>query len=247
MVSPGLPLDLLRRRPDIAEAERQIGSANARIGIATAELFPEFVATGAFGFQRGNTGTGMLGQHIWSAGPGVIWPLLDFGQLDAQVQIADEQTRAALENYKATVEQAVQQVDTAAAQFSASEQSLGSLGDAQAASKKAVKLASERYDRGIIDYLNVVDAQRQEYLIDEQYVDTQASVDDEYIELYRDLGGGWQSFQALPPVKRPLPAILAIFRDTLGRGAGPLATSDRTAPAAAAPDGAAPARSPLER
>src|SRR6185437_12085467 len=96
-VSPGLPLDLLRRRPDIAEAERRIASANAGIGVATAELFPQVVATGALGFQRGDAGGAALGQHIWSAGPGVIWPLLDFGVLDARVQIANYRTRAALE------------------------------------------------------------------------------------------------------------------------------------------------------
>jgi NodT family efflux transporter outer membrane factor (OMF) lipoprotein len=228
-VSLGLPPDLLKRRPDVAEAERQIASANARIGVATAELFPEFIATGALGFQRGDTGTATVGQHIWTAGPGVIWPLLDFGQLDAQVQIANERTRAALENYKATIETAVQQVDTAASRFSAAEQSIGSLGVALTASKRAVTLATARYNRGIIDYLNVVDAQRTEYTIEEQYVQTQASVDDQYIELYRDLGGGWQSFQDVPPISRPLPAVLAIFRDTLAR-TNPLKVTDRAAP-----------------
>lgn len=216
-VSVGLPLDLLRRRPDIEEAERQVASANAGIGVATAELFPQVIATGALGFQRGSTGTATLGQHIWSAGPGVIWPLLDFGVLDARVQIANFETRAALENYKATIETAVQQVDSSLTRFSAEEQSLASLNDALTASKRALTLATERYNRGIIDYLNVVDAQRQEYVIEEQYVSTQASVDEQYIDLYRDLGGGWQRFDKIPSVPRPLPAVIAIFRDTLAR------------------------------
>ncbi len=216
-VAPGPPLDLLRRRPDIEEAEREIAAANAGIGIATAALFPQVIATGAVGFQRGDAGAATLGQHIWSAGPGVFWPLLDFGVLDARVQIANYQTRAALENYKATIETAVQQVDSSLARFTAAEQSIGSLGDALTASQRAVTLASERYDRGIIDYLNVVDAQREEYAIAEQYVETQTSVDDQYIELYRDLGGGWQGYQEIPPIPRPLPVVLAIFKDTLAR------------------------------
>ncbi len=216
-VSPGLPLDLLRRRPDIEEAEREIAAANAGIGIAMAGLFPQVIATGAIGFQRGDAGSAALGQHIWSAGPGVFWPLLDFGVLDARVQIANYRTRAALENYKATIETAVQQVDSSLARFTAAQQSIGSLGDALTASKRAVTLASERYDRGIIDYLNVVDAQRTEYAIEEQFVETQASVDDQYIELYRDLGGGWQAYQKIPPIPRPLPVVLAIFKDTLAR------------------------------
>ena len=216
-VSPGLPLDLLRRRPDVVEAERRIGSANAGIGIATAELFPQVIATGALGFQQGSNGTATLGQHIWSAGPGVIWPLLDFGTLDARVQMANFETRAALESYKATIETAVQQVDSSLVRFSAAQQSLGSLNEALTASKRAVTLATARYNRGIIDYLNVVDAQREEYEIEEQFVVTQASVDDQYIALYRDLGGGWQQFQDVPSVPRPLPAVLAIFKDTLAR------------------------------
>jgi NodT family efflux transporter outer membrane factor (OMF) lipoprotein len=216
-ISPGLPLDLLRRRPDVEEAEREIGSANAGIGIATANLFPQLFATGAIGFQQGTLGLATIGEHIWSAGPGVEWPLLDFGQLDARVQIADVQTRAALENYKATIQQAVRQVDSAVARFGATQQSVKSLDDALVASQQAVTLATERYQRGLTDYLNVVEAERAEYSIEEQYVATQAGVDDQFIQLYRDLGGGWQGFQQVPAIRRPLPVVVAIFRDTLAR------------------------------
>ncbi|HYK24982.1 MAG TPA: TolC family protein, partial [Steroidobacteraceae bacterium] len=181
------------------------------------------------GFQRGDTGEATLGQHIWSAGPGVIWPLLDFGVLDARVQIANVKTRAALESYKATIVTAVRQVDTSMTRLSAAEESLGSLADARTASQRAVTLATARYNRGIIDYLNVVDAQRQEYAIEEQVVMTQASVDEQYIALYRDLGGGWQGFQHIPPAPRPLPAVLAIFKDTLARS-NPLESTDTAVP-----------------
>lgn len=216
-ISPGLPLDLLRRRPDVAEAEREIASANAGIGIATADLFPQLFATAAIGFQQGTLGAATIGQHIWSAGPGVEWPLLDFGQLDAQVQIANFRTRAALEEYKATIEQAVREVDTSVARFRADQQSVASLGDALVASRDAVTLATQRYNRGLTDYLNVVEAERAEYSIEEQYAATQASVDDQFIGVYRDLGGGWQGFQSVPSIRRPLPAVLAIFKDTLAR------------------------------
>jgi NodT family efflux transporter outer membrane factor (OMF) lipoprotein len=216
-VSPGLPPDLLRRRPDVEEAEREIASDNAGIGIATASLFPQLFATAAIGAQQGTLGVATVGEHIWSAGPGVVWPLLDFGQLDARVQVADVRTRAALENYKATVEEAVRQVDSAAVRFGAAQRSVKSLGDALVASQQAVTLATERYRRGLTDYLNVVEAERAEYSIEGQYAATQASVDEQFIQLYRDLGGGWQGFQKLPPIRRPLPAVVAIFRDTLAR------------------------------
>jgi outer membrane protein TolC len=216
-VAAGLPLDLLRRRPDIEEAEREIASANAGIGVATADLFPQLIATGAIGFQQGTLGAATLGQHIWSAGPSVVWPLLDFGQLDARVQIADVRTRDALERYKATIEDAVQQVDSASARLRAAQQSVQHLSDALVASQQAVTLATQRYNRGLTDYLNVVEAERALYTIEEQYVATQADVDAQFIELYRDLGGGWQEFQKLPPIHRPLPAVVAIFKDTLAR------------------------------
>ncbi|HEY6516379.1 MAG TPA: efflux transporter outer membrane subunit [Steroidobacteraceae bacterium] len=216
-ISPGLPLDLLRRRPDVAEAEREIASENAGIGIATASLFPQLFATAGVGAQRGSLGAATLGEHIWSAGPGVVWPLLDFGQLDARVQIANVRTRAALENYRATIQQAVRQVDSNVARFGAAQQSVRSLGDALVASQQAVTLATERYQRGLTDYLNVVDAERAEYSIEGQYAEMQATVDGQFIQMYRDLGGGWQGLQKLPPIRRPLPAVVAIFRDTLAR------------------------------
>jgi outer membrane protein TolC len=147
----------------------------------------------------------------------VIWPLLDFGQIDAQVRIADLRTRAQLVNYKAVIQSAVQQVDTAAGAFAADQTSLRNLGDALVASQRAVTLANQRYDRGLTDFLNVVDAEREQYSLEEQYVSTQTAVDEQFIELYRALGGGWQNYQHLPAVARPLPAVIAIFKDTLGR------------------------------
>jgi NodT family efflux transporter outer membrane factor (OMF) lipoprotein len=219
MVATGLPVDLLRRRPDIEQAERELASSNAAIGVAIANLFPQFIATGAVGFQQGTlAGTGAdVGKHIWSAGPGAVWPLLDFGQLDAQVQVATLRTRAQLTSYKALIQSAVQQVDSDVDSFSAEQTSFKNLGDALVAAQRAVTVANARYDRGIIDYLNVVDAEREEYAIQEEYVDTQTAVDDQFVSLYRDLGGGWQSFQKVPGIVRPLPAVLAIFRDTLAR------------------------------
>src|SRR5581483_632462 len=113
VVQSGLPLDLLRRRPDIAQAERELAGATARIGVATADLFPRLAVVGAIGYQKQGLGTTpVLGQHIWSAGPAAAWSLLDFGALDAQVEIARLRTRAQLVNYKRTIQNAVKEVDT---------------------------------------------------------------------------------------------------------------------------------------
>lgn len=217
-VDTGLPLELLRRRPDIREAERELAGATARIGVATADLFPSIALTGAVGFQKQSlAGSPVLGQHIWSAGLAAAWPLLDFGQLDAQVEIADLQTRALLVSYKQTIQAAVRDVDTDLELYSAQQLSLSKLGTALVASQRAVTLANERYRRGLTDYLNVVDAEREEYDIEEQYADAQAAAADQFIALYRSLGGGWENYQALPPIHRPEPAIIAMFQRTLSR------------------------------
>lgn len=217
-VDAGLPPQLLRRRPDIRQAERELAGATARIGIATANLFPSLALTGAVGFQRQSLkGQPLLGEHIWSVGPAAVWPLLDFGALDAQVEIADLQTRALLVRYKQTIQEAVREVDTSYALYGAEQVSLSKLGTALVAGQRSVTLANERYVRGVTDFLNVVDAQRQEYDLEEQYAATQVATAEQYIELYRSLGGGWENYQKLPAIHRPEPAIIAVFQRTLSR------------------------------
>jgi NodT family efflux transporter outer membrane factor (OMF) lipoprotein len=214
-VQAGLPPDLLRRRPEIIAAERQLADATARIGVATANLFPHVSVSAAIGAQRETTPD--IGQHIWSAGVSAIWPLLDFGSLDAQVEVADLNTRALLVNYRRTIQNAVKEVDTTWNAFAAEQDSLSKLGEALAASQRAVELANERYVRGLTDYLNWVDAQRQEYEIEDQYTAAQQTAVEQFIALYRSLGGGWENYQALPPVHVPQPAVVAAFRRLLAR------------------------------
>jgi NodT family efflux transporter outer membrane factor (OMF) lipoprotein len=219
VVQSGLPLDLLRRRPDIAQAERELAASTARIGVATGNLFPQLAVTAAIGYQRQGLGTTpIIGQHIWSAGPAAAWSLLDFGALDAQVEIARLRTRAQLVNYKRTIQNAVKEVDSTWDDYAAQQDRLAKLGDALVASQRAVTLANERYTRGLTDFLNVVDAERQEYDIEEQYSDAQVAVDEQFIALYRTLGGGWEKYQSLPPVHFPQPAIIAMFHRVLSPG-----------------------------
>ncbi len=111
--APGVPLDLLKRRPDVQQAERELAAATARIGVATANLFPDVTVSASIGSQSQGWGTiPNVSKHIWSFGPGAIWPLLDFGALDAQVEVADFAAKASLANYRRTILNAVQQVDS---------------------------------------------------------------------------------------------------------------------------------------
>ena len=218
-VAAGLPVDLLRRRPDVQVAERELAAATARIGVAAGSLFPSIAFTASIGLQHQGWGSTppSLSQHIWSAGPAAAWPLLDFGALDAQLQVANLETRALLVNYKKVIQTAVQQVDTLLSAYAAEQQSLASLGEALVASRRAVTLANERYNRGLTDFLNVVDAERQAYTIEDQYAQAQATACEEFVALYQSLGGGWQNYQDLPPITTPLPAVAAAFRELLTR------------------------------
>jgi outer membrane protein TolC len=143
------------------------------------------------------------------------WPLLDFGTLDALVNVADLRTHELLVNYKQTVLNAVQEVDTAMTSYAAQQDRLRYLGDALAASQRAVSLASQRYDRGLTDYLNVVDAERQEYDLAAQYASAQMTAAEQFVALYKGLGGGWEQYQSIPPIRQPQPAVVAAFRRVL--------------------------------
>ena len=211
-VEPGLPLELLQRRPDIQQAERQLAAATARIGVATADSVPRVGISAGVGAENSKLGTAGIRQHIWSFGPAVYWPLLDFGALDAAVNIADLQAHERLVAYRRTVIDAVQDADTAIGIFAAQQERLKSLDAAMVASERAVSLASQRYDRGLTDFLNVVDAERQEYELEDEYTATQQSAADAFVNLYKALGGGWEQYQAVPPIRHPLPAVIAIFR-----------------------------------
>ncbi len=214
-VQAGVPLDLLRRRPEIVQAERELAGSTARLGAATANLFPQISISGAIGAQRQTTPA--VGEHIWSAGVGAVWPLLDFGMLDAKVEIADLRTRVQLINYRRTIQNAVEEVDTTWSAYAAEQDRVVKLGNALAASQRAVALANERYVRGLTDFLNLVDAQREQYDIEEQYTAAQLGAAEQFIALYRSLGGGWENYRQLPPAHFPEPAVVAAFHRVFTR------------------------------
>ncbi len=219
----GAPVDLLRRRPDIAEAERRVAAATARVGVAIAALFPDVGVNGAGGAQGGSIAASSATKTmtwIGSVASGVYWPLLDFGALDAQIEIADYATRERLVLYKQTIVTAVQQVDDATASLRAQQERLGSLNRAVSAALLSTRLASDRYDRGLTDYLNVLDAERQQFALQQDYALAQQVEGESLAGLYKALGGGWQPGAAIPPIRTPQPAAIAVTRYLPGKPEG---------------------------
>jgi NodT family efflux transporter outer membrane factor (OMF) lipoprotein len=213
VVGPGLPVEVLARRPDVREAERELAAATARIGVATANLFPHVGLTGGLGIQ--SSSVGMHGSHIWDFGPTLYWPLLDFGALDALVSIADLQAHERLVSYRKTLIGAVMDADTAIASYAAQQQRIASLEPAMLASERALSLAQQRYDRGLTDFLNVVDAERAQYDLEDEFVIAQQNAAEAFIYLCQALGGGWEAYQQVPPIRWPEPAVLAGFHRLL--------------------------------
>ena len=206
----GLPADLLRRRPDIREAERTLAAANARIGAAIADLFPSLILTGAGGAQggvRATTGTPIT--WIGSIGPALAMPILDFGALDAQIEIADLRTKGLLAAYKQAIITAVREVDDAESSYRGQQQRLANLDRALQAAQQATQLATQRYDRGLTDFLNVVDAERQQFDIEQRHVEARQAAADALVALYKALGGGWPPNEAIPPLRTLQPAVIA--------------------------------------
>jgi NodT family efflux transporter outer membrane factor (OMF) lipoprotein len=209
----GQPFDLLRRRPDIHEAERRLAAANARIGVVTADLFPTVTLSAAGGAQGGpHSSSAIPLTLIGSIGPSLYWPLLDFGALDAQIEIANLQTHEALVAYKQVILAAVRQVDDAVGSYRAELERLKSLDRALDAARQATQIATERYDRGLTDFLNVLDAERQEFDLEARRVAARQAAASALVAVYKALGGGWSLNEPLPPIRTPLPAAIAAVK-----------------------------------
>ena len=222
-LAAGLPGDLLRRRPDVRQAEAELMAANARLGVATANLYPRLLLSAAAGEEGQGLGrTPVDWRFIWTVGPTVQYPLLDFGTADARRLQADQATREGVAHYRQTILVAVQQVDDALTGYDADRGRLDALNRAVAAAQRALDLASQRYDRGIIDYLNVLDAQRALFALQDQAAVTDQSTVADFVTVCQTLGGGWQGLPPPPPLRQPMPAVLANLSDATGHSDRPL-------------------------
>jgi outer membrane protein, multidrug efflux system len=190
----GLPSDLLRRRPDIRRAERQLAAATAQVGAATADLFPKFSLTGVAGLQSVSASDWYTrGSRFWSIGPTISWPVFDAGRIRANIEIRNAQQEQALTQYEKSVLSAFQDVETALVNYANEQVRYRSLTDAVAANRRAVTMANELYIRGLNDFLNVLDTQRSLYVTESELAQSQATMATNLVALYKALGGGWEA------------------------------------------------------
>lgn len=204
-VPVGLPSELLEQRPDIRRAERELAAETARIGVATAQLFPHFILTGSFGVQTSDIRKLLNADSmIWSGGPGIRWPIFEGGQIIGNIHVEEARAKEALLRYRATLLTAVQEVEDALAGYSGQRSRYLNLPQAVDASQRAYRLAQDRYDKGLTDFLNVLDAQRQLYVLEDEAALSQQELLVQLVALYRALGRGWDVCTAPPrPATQP--------------------------------------------
>ena len=188
----GTPEQLLRRRPDLIVAERQLAAATADIGVATADLFPRISLTGLIGFASNRIarlGTSDSGQY--ALGAGLTWPLLDFGRVRARIGATQARAAQALASYEQTVATALEETEGALSQFTRAAQQAERLASATSNADEATRLSRIRFDAGSVDLLIVLDAERQALAARDALVQAQASQSIALVSVYRSLGGGW--------------------------------------------------------
>jgi len=192
-VPVGLPSELLRRRPDVRGAERELAAATARIGVATADLFPRFSLTGSFGGQS-NTLDGLkLGANqLWSIGPGIKWPIFDSGRIRANIRVQNARQEQALTAYEKTVMISLEDVENALVAFAKEQSRQVSLSEAVDANRRAVDIANDLYAQGLVNFLNVLDAERALFAAEERRTQSKAAILTNLVSLYKALGGGWE-------------------------------------------------------
>ena len=192
-VPVGLPSDLLRRRPDVRRAERDLAAATARIGMATADWFPKFSLTGSFGFQTEDINAfSITRSRLWSFGPTVRWPIFDAGRIRANIRVQNARQEQAMLNYEKAVLTSLEDVENALVAYTAEHIRGKNLTEAVNANRRAVELANELFTKGLVNFLNVLDAERSLCKSEEELVQNERTVSLNLVILYKALGGGWE-------------------------------------------------------
>jgi NodT family efflux transporter outer membrane factor (OMF) lipoprotein len=191
-VAVGVPAETLRRRPDIRRSERELAAQTARIGEATADLYPKFNLAGFIGIESLTRGDFLEAKsRAWTVVPGVTWRLFDAGAIRQNIAVQTARQEQALLRYEAAILQALEEVEDTLKAYVEEALRHQALRDAAFAARQAVVLAEERYKAGLVDFNNVLDAQRSLLNFQDQLAISEGTVTADLVRLYKALGGGW--------------------------------------------------------
>ncbi len=198
IVPVGDPAGLLRRRPDIRIAERDLASATARVGVAVADLFPRVTFTGNAGYVAGDSGSlGDRGTDSYVLAPGLSWGIFDLGNVQARIAAANWRKEGALLRYEQTVLQALEETENSLITHARARDRLVHDEAAVRASTTAAGLARVRYENGASDLLQVLTAERTLLESEDRLARSRTEAATSLIAVYKSLGGGWHPMDAV--------------------------------------------------
>ncbi|MBD9484074.1 TolC family protein [Pseudomonas sp. PDM14] len=189
----GDPAELLRRRPDIRAAERQLAASTANIGVATADLFPRVSLSGFLGFTAGRgSQLGAADARAWGVAPSITWAAFDLGSVRARLRGAKAEADGALASYEQQVLLALEESENAFSDYAKRQQRLVSLVRQSEASRAAAQQAAVRYREGTVDFLVLLDAERERLAAEDAQALAEVELYRGIVSIYKALGGGWQ-------------------------------------------------------
>jgi len=192
VVPAGVPSDLLRRRPDIRAAERELAAATADIGVAVADLYPRFSLTAAPALVSTALGSFLeWGSRSFSAGAALDWPIFDGGRRKANVEVQNARQEQAMIAYRRTVLIGLQDVEDSLSRLAGNRQHLAELEQAISNAARAEDIARTRYRGGLVTLSDVLQAQARRLSLEEQVIDTKGAMARDTVALVKALGGGW--------------------------------------------------------
>ena len=206
-IAVGLPADMLRRRPDVRQAELIAMAQNAIVGQATADLYPSFKLSGALSANSGGPahssfsdlfGSGAL---AYTFGGSFVWPFLNYDRIRNNIRIEDARLQQALLNYHDTVIQAARETEDALAAFVGSREQSRMLAESVYSARRSNDLSTVRFKEGLSDYQRVLDSQQRLFTQEQRFVTSQANSVRSVVALYKALGGGWQDRRSLPELR----------------------------------------------
>ena len=198
----GVPADLLRQRPDIRRAERLLAAQTARIGVATADLYPSFSLSGSFGYESIDASDLFdAGSRVYSLGPSLRWNIFSGGRIRNQIKAQDAVTRQALLAYEQAVLNALREVENALRAYVEDRVRLAALERSVVAARRSVKLSTDLYRQGLSDFQPVLDAQRDQFEFENQLASARGNSAANFTRLYAALGGGWNPHATTEHIK----------------------------------------------
>jgi len=192
-IAIGIPADILRRRPDIRNAERMLAAQTARIGVATADLYPVFSLSGFLGMTAGSADAFFSDNSpTASITPFISVPIFNRGRIRDQIEIQNALQERAMIEYETIVLDAIKEVRDAIMAYGEEQKRYRILERGAAEARSALDTADERYRSGLVDFLDVLDAQRALLSFEETQVGSRGTITQDLIRLYKALGGGWK-------------------------------------------------------